>query len=111
MAEHSESTPFLSDNEHREGRDEAESEYIKPLPANSHFAKPLRILAAIVSLLSLGIGGVLIACCVLVHVGPFQYTWGTGEAARDLAICVSAPILDSSPLYLYALEHRVLIFC
>lgn len=91
MAEHSESTPFLSDNEHRESRDEPEPEYIKPLPANSHFVKPLRILTAIVALLSLGIGGLLIACCVLVRVGPFQYTGDSGEAARNLAICVSSP--------------------
>jgi len=95
MAEPSEGTPFLADNEH--SHDDPESDYVKPLPANSHFKKPIRILAAIISLLSLGIGALLIVCCVVVQVGPFEYTWGTGEAARDLAICAFVTFLLTTP--------------
>jgi hypothetical protein len=103
MAEPSEATPFLSENDRRESHDEREDDYVKPTPANMYFEKPVRIFAAVISLLSLGIGGLLIACCVLVKVGPFENTWGTGEAARDLAICVSTPIV-----YFFAIGIQLL---
>lgn len=90
MAEPSEGTPFLSDNDHRDTHDEPEDNYVKELPANSHFKQPLRILTAIISLLSLGVGIVLVAAVIFVKTGPFEHAYHTSEEARDLAICVSA---------------------
>ena len=87
MAEPSEGTPFLADNDHH-GHDEQDDDYIKPLPANSHFKKPLRILTSIVCLLSLGVGIVSIAAIIFARTGPFVQHYHVVEEARDLAICV-----------------------
>jgi hypothetical protein len=102
MASRSEETPFLADNDHGDDYDEGESGFIKYTPANSHYRRPIRILSGVISFLSLSIFGVLIACYVLINVGPFQYTWGTREASRDLAIVVSTllsyrPVKGASP--------------
>lgn len=92
MAGRSEETPFLADTDHGDNYDDGEGGFTKYTPANSHFRRPIRIFASVISLLSLAICGLLIACYVLINVGPFQYKWGTREAARDLAICVSTSL-------------------
>ncbi|KAE9362948.1 hypothetical protein N431DRAFT_390431 [Stipitochalara longipes BDJ] len=97
MAEPSEGTPFLSDNDHQDTHDEPEDDYVKPLPANSHFKQPLRILAAVISLLSLGVGIVLIAAIIFAKTGPFEHVYHTTEEARDLAICAFMNFVLSTP--------------
>jgi hypothetical protein len=89
MADHSENTPFLADNDHGNNYDESQGDFIKVSPANSHFRRPIRILTGIISFLSLSVFGLLVASYVLLKVAPFQYTWGPQEAIRGLAICVS----------------------
>jgi hypothetical protein len=90
MADPSEGTPFLSDNDHRDHHNEPEDDYVKPLPANFHFKLALRILTAVICFLSLGVGIVLIAAIVFVNTGPFEHPYHTKEEARDLVICVRA---------------------
>lgn len=90
MAERSESTPFLADNDHVDDYDP--NNFSRVLPANAHFKKPLRVLSGVISFLSLGVFGLLIASYVLLNVGPFQYIWGSKEVTRDLSIVVSPSI-------------------
>ncbi len=92
MADHSENTPFLADNDHGDSHDESGSHFIKVTPANSHFRRTIRILTSLTSFLSLSIFGLLIASYVVLNVAPLQFKWGSDEAIRDLAICVSIPL-------------------
>jgi hypothetical protein len=88
MAEPSEDTPFLAQNNH-ENQDEHGYDYVKPLPANSYFKLPIRTLTAAICLLSLGVGIVCIAAIIFARTGPFVQRYHVVEEARDLAICVS----------------------
>jgi lipopolysaccharide/colanic/teichoic acid biosynthesis glycosyltransferase len=87
MAEH---TPFLA---REDDGDDYEHHPIKISPANSHFKRPLTVLTALISFLSLAIFALLIASYVLVSTGPFIYTWSSKEAIRDLAIVVSTSVV------------------
>ena len=108
MAEPSDGTPFLSDNDRQDVHEELEDDYVKPLPANSHFKMPLRILTSIICLLSLGVGIVLIAAVIFVRTGPFENTYHTTEEARDLAICVSV-YLSQLVLIQLTLKRQVFV--
>jgi hypothetical protein len=87
MAEH---TPFLA----RDDGDEFEHHPIKIAPANSHFKRPLTVLTALISFLSLSMFALVIASYVLVSTGPFIYIWNSKDALRDLAIVVSNTSFD-----------------
>jgi hypothetical protein len=97
MADHSENTPFLADNDHGDSHDESGSHFIKVTPANSHFRRTIRILTSLTSFLSLSIFGLLIASYVVLNVAPVQFKWGPDEAIRDLAICLFVNFLLSAP--------------
>lgn len=85
-----ESTPFLGGN-HDDDYD-GESHPIKVAPANSHFKRPLKTISALISFLSIGVFGLLIAAYVLTNSGPFNYIWSTEETLRDLAIVVGTSL-------------------
>jgi hypothetical protein len=90
MASQSESTPFLADNEQGDNY-EAEDHGARTASANSFFKRPIRILTALQSLLSIAAFGLLIATCVLIKIGPFRYPYSTLNYVRDLSICVCNP--------------------
>jgi hypothetical protein len=90
MADNSDTTPFLADNDHGDNYDETEHHITKKSPANAHFKLPIKILTIIISVLSLSICGILIGSYVFINTGPFQYTYGSSESIRDLAICVGS---------------------
>jgi len=92
MARRSEETPFLAGTDPGDNYDDEDSSFTKCTQANSHFRRPIKIFTSVISLLSLAICVLLIASYVLITVGPFQYKWGTQEASRDLAICVSTSL-------------------
>jgi hypothetical protein len=89
-----ESTPFLADSDHDDDY-ERESHPIKTQPANARFKRPIKLLSAFNSFLSLGAFGLLIASYILTSTGPFNYTYRTNEAIRDLAIVVSTVLYFS----------------
>jgi hypothetical protein len=86
MADSSDTTPFLADNDH--GDNCEESHVTKRSPANAHFKLPIKILSIIISVLSFLICGILIGSYIFINTGPFQYTYGSSESVRDLAICI-----------------------
>jgi hypothetical protein len=88
MADNSDTTPFLADNDHGDNYDETEHYITKKSPANAHFKLPIKILTIIISVLSFSICGILIGSYVFINTGPFEYTYGSSESVRDLAICV-----------------------
>ena len=93
MADHSDTTPFIPDNDHSDNHEETESHITKKSPANAHFKLQIKILTIIVSVLSFSICGILIGSYVFINTGPFQYTYSSSESVRDLAICVCFPSL------------------
>ena len=88
----------MADNYHVDSHDEIENHPLKTSPVNAHFKHPIKILATIISFLSLSIFGLLIATHVLMTIGPFQSTGNSEEAVRVLAICVSHFLLYMSSL-------------
>jgi hypothetical protein len=93
MADRSESTPFLADNDHGDNYYETENHVTMTVPARSHFKHPLKILTIVISLLCISTFGLLIASYILIKIGPFEYTYSSRDAIRDLAICVRAIFL------------------
>lgn len=91
-----ENTPFLGDDDHGDDYG-GESHPLKRSPANAHFQRALKIITAITSLFSIAVFGLLIASYVLTSVGPFSYTYGTTDTARDLAIVLFVNFLLSAP--------------
>jgi len=78
-------TPFLADNEH----DGLENHPIMVASANSHFKRPLNIITAVLSVLSIAVFALLIVTYVLLQTGPFRSIWSSQDSVRDLAIVVS----------------------
>jgi len=110
MAGASASTPFLADNDHDDGDDyEGEETLSKNAPANAYFKRPIRILTSITSLLSILIFGLLIASIVLLKMGPFNYTYGSIDTARDLAICLFVNFLLTTPTIFFQLPILITI--
>jgi len=104
MADNSDTTPFLADNDHSDNYDETEHHISKKSPANTHFKLPIKILTIIISVLSFSICGILIGSYVFINTGPFEYTYGSSESVRDLAICVCSSSITyttaSNPIFL-----------
>jgi hypothetical protein len=89
MPDHSETTPFLADNDHSDNYEETDNHFTKKSPVNAYFKLPIKILTIVISALSFSIFGLLIASYVLIKTGPFQYTFSAEGSVRDLAICVN----------------------
>jgi hypothetical protein len=110
MADDSESTPFLADNDHDQDTTpikDPEDDVMKvALPANTHFKRPIKILTICVSAFS-GIATViLIAAFVIIKVGPFMaYTYGAQYVVQDLGITVS---ITTSPYFTYSCTFHAL---
>lgn len=95
MADFSESTPFLADNDHSDNYDETEHHIAITAPARSHFKLPLKVLTILVSLLCISIFSLLIASYIFINGGPFERTERSQDAIRDLAICVCILLIVS----------------
>lgn len=80
-----ETTPFLSPNGNGDDR---ETNSPPTAPATPHFKQPLKILAMIVSIVSLSAFGILLASYVCMAQGPFGSVYSSQDTARDLLICV-----------------------
>jgi hypothetical protein len=97
MADDSESTPFLTDNDHDQDTapvQHPEDDVMKAtVPVNTYFKRPVKILSICVSLFS-GINTmILITAFVILQVAPFRgYTYGTDYAVQALGITVSITI-------------------
>lgn len=88
MADSSENTPFLAENDDYDG---GESYYAKSTSANAHFHRPLRIVKGVGMSLSFLTTILLIVCYVFVQIGPFENTWSAKEQLRSLGIAVTIP--------------------
>jgi len=82
-----EETPFLS-----QPHDDVETHSSVSKGASVYFATPLKVLTAIFSIASIVAFGFLIVSLIGVKTGPFQYTYRTVPALRDLIIVVCLPL-------------------
>jgi hypothetical protein len=96
MADDSESTPFLTDNDHDQDNNtlikDPEDDVMKAtLTANASFERRVRILTICVSLFSGITTLILIATFVIIQVGPFfrGFSFQTGYDVQALGITVS----------------------
>jgi hypothetical protein len=97
MADESESTPFLTDNDH--DQDTAPVQHPKDdvvkasFPVSAYFKRPVKIVMICVSLLSGVNTMILITAFVILQVGPFRgYIYGADYAIQALGITVSITI-------------------
>jgi hypothetical protein len=96
MADSSESTPFLANNDSPDDTNTlygSEEEIpTKALPANAHFKRPIKILAIFVSIASVSGAIFLMASFITIQVASFTpgYTYNARYVLRELGTCVSA---------------------
>jgi hypothetical protein len=101
MADDSESTPFLTDNDHDQDTapvQHPEDDVVKAtFPVNAYFKRPVKIVTICVSLFSGVNVMILITAFVILQVGPFRgYYYGADYAIQALGITVRLTI---SPLF------------
>ncbi|KAG9231114.1 hypothetical protein BJ875DRAFT_129781 [Amylocarpus encephaloides] len=96
MADRSEARPFLADDAEDYDR---ETHYIRKLPANSYFKKPIQILSILITFLSISIVGLLIATYVLAasKAANVSWDWKTKETTMNLAIVLFVNTLLTAP--------------
>jgi hypothetical protein len=93
MADDSESTPFLADNDHTAHIDDSENHDTgKTLSPSAHFKRLIKIMKIILAFLSLSAFGLLIAAFVIIKPSPnTYYTWDSKQIIKELGTCVILP--------------------
>jgi hypothetical protein len=93
MADDSESTPFLADNDHTAHIDDSENDDTgKTVRPSVHFKRPIKIIKIILAFLSLSTFGILIAAFIIIASSPnIDYTWGSKQIIKELGTCVIPP--------------------
>ena len=93
MADDSESTPFLADNDHTAHIDDSENYgTAKTLSRSVRFKRLIKIMKIILAFLSLSAFGLLIAASVITPSSPtIYYTWGSKRVIKELGTCVIPP--------------------
>ncbi|KAG4438623.1 hypothetical protein IFR05_005906 [Cadophora sp. M221] len=100
MADHSENTPFLADNDHndevnRQDGDDYEASPAKT-PANSHFKRSIKALTIVLVIFSALTVMLAIASFVMIQVSSFKgYIYGAREVLKDLGICAFVALILS----------------
>jgi hypothetical protein len=97
MANESESTPFLTDNDYNQDTapvQHPEDDVVKAtFPVNAYFKRPVKIVTICVSLFSGVNMMILITAFVILQVGPFRgYIYGADYAVQALGITVGINI-------------------
>lgn len=101
MADDTESTPFLTDNDHDQDttpvKDPEDDVMKATLPVNAHFKRPIKILTSCVSFLSGITTMILIAAFVIIQVGPFRgYTYAAQYVVQALGITAFVSLILST---------------
>ncbi|KAH7379831.1 hypothetical protein BKA64DRAFT_686446 [Cadophora sp. MPI-SDFR-AT-0126] len=100
MADGSENTPFLSDNEH-DGEtngflDEVGEAPLTKASANSHFRRTIKALTIVLAVFSTLVVMVAIASFVVIQVASFNgYTYNARDGLKDLGICTFISLIIS----------------
>ncbi|KAH7327087.1 hypothetical protein BKA65DRAFT_509908 [Rhexocercosporidium sp. MPI-PUGE-AT-0058] len=101
MADNSENTPFLTDNDHDDGIDAQDNEeYEVPLtktPANSQFKRSIKALTIVLVIFLVLTVMLAIASFVMIQVVPFKgYIYNAREVLKDLGICTFVALILST---------------
>ncbi|PVH83938.1 hypothetical protein DL98DRAFT_91209 [Cadophora sp. DSE1049] len=100
MADDSENTPFLSDNDHDDEVNtfhaEDDDAQITKSPANSHFKRPIKALTIVLAIFSALVVMVAVASFVVIQVASFNgYTYNARDELKDLGICTFISLILS----------------
>lgn len=95
MADDSENTPFLTDNDHEDDvnnfHGEENEAVASKIPANSHFKRSIKALTIVLAIFSALTVMMAIASFVLIQIAPFKgYTYNARDVLKDLGVCVCA---------------------